>query len=73
MTTDEKDDLKEELQGYKAKIIPSTKATLTWSRELVFMGTTPQGYELEFDADALLCGPGHDQFRQCKVLRDDTN
>jgi putative redox protein len=52
MMTNEKDDLKEELQGYKAKINPLTKATLTWSRDLVFMGTTPQGYELEFDADA---------------------
>jgi putative redox protein len=52
MAADEKDDLKEELQGYKAKITPSTKATLTWSRDLVFVGTTPQGYELEFDAEA---------------------
>ena len=52
MTADEKDDLKEELQGYKAKITPTTKATLTWTRDLVFVGTTPQGYELEFDADA---------------------
>ncbi len=46
------DNLKDELQGYKANIIPTTKATLTWSRELIFVGTTPQGYELEFDADA---------------------
>jgi putative redox protein len=52
MTADEKDDLREELKEYKAKITPSTKATLTWSRDLVFVGTTPQGYELEFDADA---------------------
>jgi putative redox protein len=52
MMSDEKDDVKEELQGYKAKITPSTKATLTWSRDLVFVGTTPQGYELDFDADA---------------------
>jgi putative redox protein len=52
MATDEKDELKEELQGYKAKITPVTKATLTWSRDLVFSGTTPQGYELDFDADA---------------------
>jgi hypothetical protein len=51
MAADEKEDLREELQGYKAKIIPSTKATLTWSRELVFVGTTPQGYELEEDED----------------------
>jgi putative redox protein len=46
------DNLNEELQGYKAKITPSTKATLTWSRDLVFAGRTPQGYELDFDADA---------------------
>jgi putative redox protein len=52
MMSDEKDDVKEELQGYKAKITPSTKATLTWSRDLVFVGTTPQGYELDFDANA---------------------
>jgi putative redox protein len=52
MAADEKDELKEELQGYKTKITPLTKATLTWSRDLVFAGTTPQGYELEFDADA---------------------
>jgi putative redox protein len=52
MATDEKDDLQETLQGYKAKISPTTTAALTWSRDLVFVGTTPQGYELEFDADA---------------------
>ena len=52
MTADEKNDLKEELQGYKAKITPTTSATLTWSRDLVFVGTTPQGYELDFDADS---------------------
>jgi putative redox protein len=52
MTAEEKDELREELQGYKSKITPMTKATLTWSRDLVFVGTTPQGYELDFDADA---------------------
>ena len=46
------DNLKEELQGYKAKISPLTKASLTWSRDLVFAGRTPQGYELDFDAEA---------------------
>jgi len=50
--SDEKDDVKEELQGYKAKITPVTKVELTWSRDLVFLGRTPQGYELDFDADA---------------------
>jgi putative redox protein len=46
------DNLKEELKGYKARITPTTKATLTWSRDLVFAGRTPQGYDLDFDADA---------------------
>ena len=50
--SDEKDDVKEELQGYKAKISPTTKAQLIWSRDLIFSGTTPQGYELDFDADS---------------------
>ncbi|HBB17965.1 MAG TPA: peroxiredoxin [Syntrophus sp. (in: bacteria)] len=50
--SDEKDGVKEELQGYKAKITPSTKAQLIWSRDLIFSGTTPQGYELDFDADS---------------------
>ncbi len=52
MAEDEKDSLKEELQGYKTKISPLTKATLTWSRDLVFTASTPQGYDLDFDADA---------------------
>lgn len=41
-----------ELQGYKAKVDTTTRATLTWSRELIFAGRTPQGYELDFDADS---------------------
>jgi putative redox protein len=52
MAMDEKDAVKEALHGYKAKITPTTKAALTWSRDLVFTGVTPQGYELDFDADA---------------------
>jgi len=52
MATDEKDDVGEALQGYKAKIPPTTKAMLTWNRDLVFTGVTPQGYELDFDANA---------------------
>lgn len=52
MISDDKSDVKEELLGYKEKINPSTKAQLTWSRDLVFTATTPQGYELDFDADA---------------------
>lgn len=37
------------LRGYKEKINPSVKATLTWDRELVFLGRTQEGYEIEFD------------------------
>ena len=39
-----------ELQGYKAKIAPVSKATLTWDRDLVFTGETAQGYQIAFDA-----------------------
>ena len=52
MSTDRANELKEEMQGYKTHITPTTQATLTWSRDLVFAGTTPRGYELDFDADA---------------------
>lgn len=50
MTTE--NNLKEDLGAYKTKITPSMKATLTWTRDLVFAGRTPQGYDLDFDADA---------------------
>ena len=48
----EKDDgsLEESLKGYKEKISTVNKATLTWDRELIFVGRTQQGYEIEFDA-----------------------
>ncbi len=52
MGDQEKDELRDALQGYKAGITPGVKATLAWSRDRVFSGTTPQGYEIEFDADA---------------------
>lgn len=47
---EEKDSLEESLTGYKEKIIPTTKATLTWDKDLIFVGRTQQGYEIEFDA-----------------------
>jgi len=50
MTTE--NNLKEDLRAYKTKITPSMKATLAWTRDLVFAGRTPQGYDLDFDADA---------------------
>ncbi len=46
----EKDSLEGSLAGYKEKISPVDKATLTWDRELIFVGRTRQGYEIEFDA-----------------------
>ncbi len=39
-----------ELEGYKAKVAPTNKATLAWDRDLVFTGQTAQGYEIAFDA-----------------------
>lgn len=57
MAAEEKD-LKDELQTYKANIIPSMKAKVTWQHDLVFQATTPQGYDLDFDAnDQLGCKP----------------
>jgi len=44
-------DLEQSLTGYKEKIAPINKATLTWDKELIFIGRTQQGYEIEFDAN----------------------
>jgi putative redox protein len=52
MPNSENDTLADSLQGYKEKITPVTKATLMWNRELIFTGSTPQGYEIEFDANS---------------------
>lgn len=46
-----KDELKESLTGYKEKVAPVTKGTLTWERELIFLGRTQRGYEIDFDAE----------------------
>jgi putative redox protein len=48
----EKDLPGESLAGYKEKIDPMTKATLRWDKELIFMGSTGAGYDIEFDANA---------------------
>jgi putative redox protein len=52
MPSQEKDLLEESLTGYKEKIVPITKTTLKWDKDLIFVGTTQQGYEIEFDAQA---------------------
>jgi putative redox protein len=38
------------LDAYKSKISQVNKATLTWDKELIFVGRTNRGYEIEFDA-----------------------
>ena len=48
----EKDLPGESLKGYKEKINPITKVTLRWDKELVFVGSTEPGYDIEFDANA---------------------
>ena len=40
------------LAGYKEKINPITKATLKWEKDLIFIGSTEPGYDIEFDANA---------------------
>ncbi len=42
--------LEEDLDAYKSKISQVNKATLTWDKDLIFMGRTNRGYEIEFDA-----------------------
>jgi len=44
------DELQEELKDYKQKISPENRATLTWDRDLIFVGRTSRGYEIDFDA-----------------------
>lgn len=43
--------LEQELQDYKAKINPKLKATVTWDKDLIFIGRSNEGYEIEFDAN----------------------
>jgi putative redox protein len=43
-------ELDEGLDAYKSKVQQVNKATLTWDKELIFIGRTNRGYEVEFDA-----------------------
>src|SRR5512144_2797828 len=38
------------LDAYKSKISQVNKATLTWDKDLISIGRTNRGYEVEFDA-----------------------
>lgn len=42
--------LEESLKGYKEKINPEVRSTLTWDKDLIFNGRTQEGYEIDFDA-----------------------
>ena len=42
--------LDESLTGYKEKIPPVNKGTLTWEKELIFHGRTQRGEEVDYDA-----------------------
>jgi len=43
-------ELEESIDAYKSKVSQVNKATLTWDKDLVFVGRTNRGYEVEFDA-----------------------
>jgi putative redox protein len=43
-------ELDESLDVYKTKVIQVNKATLTWDKDLIFIGRTNRGYEVEYDA-----------------------
>jgi len=52
MSAEEKVDLEDSLEGYKQKIRTVNTASLTWDKDLIFLGRTPRGFELDFDAEA---------------------
>lgn len=47
----EAEELEESLTGYKEKIPPVNKGTLTWDKELIFHGRTQRGEEIDYDAE----------------------
>ncbi|PKN75760.1 MAG: hypothetical protein CVU52_05840 [Deltaproteobacteria bacterium HGW-Deltaproteobacteria-10] len=52
MAENNPDGLNDSLSSYKQNINPVVKTSLVWQRDLIFTGSTPQGYEIEFDANA---------------------
>ena len=41
-------ELQEDLKDYKQTVSTVNKATLTWDKDLIFVGRTQRGYELDF-------------------------
>lgn len=46
----EAEKLEDSLEGYKEKIAPVNKGSVTWDKELIFKGRTQRGEEIDFDA-----------------------
>jgi putative redox protein len=44
-------ELDQTLDVYKSKVSQVNKATLTWDKDLIFVGRTNRGYEVEYDAE----------------------
>lgn len=42
--------LEESLEGYKGKISPEMKLTVTYDKDLIFAARTPRGYVIDYDA-----------------------
>jgi len=47
----EDSDLKKSLEGYKGEVPHVNKGTLIWTKDLIFLGRTQKGYEIDYDAD----------------------
>ncbi|HEB02451.1 MAG TPA: OsmC family peroxiredoxin [Nitrospirae bacterium] len=47
---EEKDELKEQLGDYKSALAEDMKLTVELDRDLIFVGRTNRGYEIDFDA-----------------------
>ena len=52
MTHADNHSLDESLKDYKRISVPITKTRLIWLKDLMFIGSTQKGYEIEFDAHA---------------------
>jgi len=46
----DENELKEGLKDYKQNVSTENRATLTWDKDLIFVGRTQRGYEIDFDA-----------------------
>jgi len=45
----EREEVGASLKGYKEKVATLTKGTIQWDKDLIFIGRTQRGYEIEFD------------------------